>query len=400
MSRPLIASLSVILLAAALTAQAPQPEGIQVYPAPGGNPATNGTSFASRLTFGTAAGEALAQYPQTHFTGIGDMSTPFTTNNPTCALSFVVIYFQDQDRTTSNSFGISMRPAVTTGANAGKPDTNNTNAIFRFTGIPGPTTTGTGPAGWAMWLQFQQNNVPTPIAIPCTADMFFGIAFNANTSWPASDGLSCWAAVYDPAASNITTGDAVAPRTGVPNLTWEIAGATPTASQPTVAQVLDYVLVSPFSMLQAGARHKTGQSNHGNDDGFGAAGLFPSISGGVNGREDGLIVRVSDNPPGATPAYGGNYLLFLSISTRASLTLPPVQLGGFFGSVYLGPVGFFPLGGGSLSTAGSQTVVQLAPPGSIPKDIQTQKAKIYLQAATVTQNGTVFAITNMAAVQY
>ena len=153
-------------------------------------------------------------------------------------------------------------------------------------------------------------------------------------------------------------------------------------------------------MIQVGARHKPSQSNHGSADGFGAAGLYPSISGGATGRQDGAVVRITDNPPGTTPTYGGRYLLFLSVTTGTQLSIPPIQLNGLFGSVYLGPAGQFPLGGGNLSPAGPQTVVLIAPPQAIPPIAATQNVKVYFQAATTRTNSTVVAITNMAGVYY
>ncbi|MHC4919840.1 MAG: hypothetical protein ACYTKC_09600 [Planctomycetota bacterium] len=393
MSRRLITALTLPLLAAALAAQ----EGIQIYPASGSNPTLNGTSNATRLTFAAAAGEALAQYPKTHFEGIGDRSVAGVPGNPACALAYIVLYVQDQDQTTANNFGVVLRPA----ASAGGPNTNNTAAIFRFLNIPGPKGTATGPAGWAVSLQFQNQGVPTPWAIPCKGDLFFGIVLSANSKWPLTDGLSVWSAFYDPIGQAVPTrkGDNVPPRKGVPNLTWEISAAGK-ASQPAIPQVLDYILVSPYSMLQVGARHKPGQSNHGSNDGFGAAGLYPSISGGATGRQDGVVLRITDNPPGTAPTYGGQYLLFLSLSTAPQLTSPPIQLSGIFGSVYLGPLGQFPLGGGSLSTTGPQTMLLLAPPGAIPLDAATQKIKIYFQAATTRRNSPVVSITNLAGVYY
>jgi hypothetical protein len=396
MTRLLSASLTLILCSAAV-AQQPSVQGIQIFPASGRASATNGTSVATRLQFGNAAGEAIAQYPKTHFDGIGDVSLAGGSNNPQCALSHIVLYIQDQDRTTADKFGVAMRPAAT----AGGPNISNTAAIFYFpNSVTLPTATGSGAISWEVSLQFQSNSVPTPRPIPCGGDLFLGAIFNANSKWPATDGLSTWAAFYDPVANKVTSGDAVAPRTGVPNLTWQIAGSTPTVTQPTIAQVLDYILVSPYAMIQVGARHKAGQSNHGSNDGFGAAGLYPSIAGGANGRQDGLIVRITDNPPGTTPTYGGIYLLYLSISRGSQLSIPPIQLNGLYGSVYLGPIGQFPLGGGVLSTTGPQTTVLVAPPGFIPATVATAKAAVYFQAAVTRRASPALAITNLAGVQY
>jgi len=392
MSRPLSASLSLLLLAATVAAQNPGP--LQIYPDLVGG----GTSFFTRGTnpTPTAANEVLVQYPKTHFEGIGDSSVAGGPNNPVCRLSNWTVVIQDQNQKTAHTFGIVMRPAKSTGG----PDTNNTNALYRISGTS-PTATGTGPAAWRIWLV-----TPVTVSIPCKGDLFFGMAFTANTSWPTSDGLSTHTAYYDPIGQTVPSrkGDAVAPRTNVPNLAWEI-NASGVASQPTIPQVFDYGILSQYSMIQVGVRHKTGQSNHGttpgaNTDGFGVAGLYPSISGGANGRQDGALVRITDNPPGTAPTYGGRYILFLSLTTGTGLTIPPIQLNGLFGSVYLGPAGQIPLGGGNLSTAGPHTVILLAPPGAIPIDAAKQGVKVWFQAATTRMNSPVVAITNMAGVYY
>jgi hypothetical protein len=392
MTRYLNAAFSLLLGAASLAAQT-QPEGIQIYP----GLATDGSSFITRLGFNGGAGEALAEYPKSHFEGIGDMSLAGGANNPKCALAQVVLFFQDQNRLTAHTFGITMRPPASSG-NA--PDTNNTNAIILFTNIPSPTTTtGTGPVGWWMSLQFVNNGVPTPIATPCKSTVYFGMSFVANTAWPATDGLSAYTAYYDPIGANVPSGkgDNVAPRKNVPNLAWEVSGTPLAAKQPQVPQVLDYILGSPYSSIQVGARHKPGQSKHSTNDGFGVAGLYPSISGGLNGRQDGAIVRITDN---RFASIGGQYGLYMSLSTGTSLKIPPLQLMGINGSIYLGPVGQFFLLSGNLSTAGAHTTFLLAPPGSIPTYAATACIKVYFQAWTKGTNATAVDITNLAGVFY
>lgn len=375
MSQPLTAFLTLPLLAAILAAQTP-PEGIHIYPDTLGT----GTTGLTRLTFGSAGGEAIVQYPKSHFEGIGDGSMASGTNNPVCSLLNLSWVIQDQNQQTAHTLGVRLRAA----ASGGGPD--NSKTIYAINATT-PTATGTGPAAWILWFQSPINQT-----IACKGDLFFGLVFSANSNWPNSDGLGTHTAFYSPTGTQ--KGDAVAPRTNVPNLCWEI-DANNKVSQPSTAQVLDYKLISQYSMLQVGVRHKTGQSNHGSDDGFGVAALYPSIAGGSNGRQDGAIVRITDNPPGA---FGGRYLLFLSLSTGTQLKIPPIQLAGLFGSIYIGPAGQFPLGGGNLSTTASQTVVLLAPAGSIPKE--AVGTNVFFQAATTRQNSSVVAITNMCGIYY
>ena len=150
-------------------------------------------------------------------------------------------------------------------------------------------------------------------------------------------------------------------------------------------------------MLQVGTRHKASQSKHSTLDGFGVAGIYPSISGGANGRQDGLLVRITDN---RFAAAGGIYGLFMSLSTGTVLRIPPIQLPGLNGSVYLGPFGQFFLLVGALSTASAHTTVLLAPTGSIPTTAATKGVVGYFQAYTKGTNTTAVDLTNMPSVHY
>ena len=105
---------AVLGLAVALIAQPPPIDGIQIFP----GRSNDGATFIARLGyFGTAATtkvECLAEYPTAFFEGLGDVSTVGGVSNLKCQLSNLVVYFQDEDRTTSERFDLIMltRPSL------------------------------------------------------------------------------------------------------------------------------------------------------------------------------------------------------------------------------------------------------------------------------------------------
>ncbi len=360
----------------------PFTEGLQIFPGRG----NDGQTFITRLgTPSTTRFEGLVEYPTAFFEGIGDVSG-MSASKPRCRLSHVIFYFQDQNPQTSQSFDLVMRPSRSTGNG---PDLG-ANPVFRINNLasPPPSNGDSQPAGYGMIVTFPGQ----PVAIPCNQTVFFGMVLNGNSSWPQTDGLSLYAAYYDPLAVNRTSGDNVAPRQSVPNLTWRVTGSGPTlvASNNPPEMVLAYALVSQGPMLQVGAVHT--QYFHSSNTGFGVAGMYPTING--ISRQDGLAVRITDN---VRATRGGRYLLFLALNTLSSLNRPPVHLGGLIGNVYLGP-SLLPVAAGNLTTKSADTVVTLAAPGGIPAD--AVGASLFFQAATADPSAIRIDLTNLARVWF
>jgi hypothetical protein len=377
---------AALVLVCALDAQ-PLTEGIQIFPGRG----NDGVTFISRLGVSSAVKlEGLAEYPAAFLEGVGDVSTAGGASNLDCRLSHVIFYFQDQNPSTTHQFDLVMRPAKPSGTG---PDLS-ANPVFRLNNLPTPQGTGTQPKGIGLILTFQSGGKVQPVAIPCSKTVFFGMALNANLNWPASDGLSLYEACYDPASVSPTAkGDNVAPRTNVPNLSWRVTGSAPnmTASNNFTGRVLAYALVSPGPMLQVGAVHA--RSFHSSKIGFGAAGMFPTIS--APNRQDGLAIRITDN---ARATRGGRYLLFLALNTNSSLARPPLHLGGLTGNVYLGPLLLLPVTAGALATNSADTILTLAATGQIPA--AAVGTNLYFQAATADISATTGGVTNLGRVSF
>lgn len=373
-------------LALTLEGQAPPfTEGLQIFPGRG----NDGQTFITRLGAPASARfEGLVEYSAAFFEGIGDV-TGEGASQPDCRLSHVIVYFQDQNPQTAHSFDVVMRPARLPGNG---PDLGAT-PVFCLNNLPTPppTSTSTQPAGYGMLIQL--GSQPAPIRIPCNQTVYFGMVLNPNSNWPGSDGLSLYSAYYDPAAVNRTSGDNVAPRKNVPNLTWRVIGSgqTATATNNPPGMVLDYALVSPGPMLQVGAVHTA--SLHSSKIGFGVAGMYPTLN--APNRQDGLAVRITDNGRATT---GGRYLLFLALDTNSSRMRPPIHLGGVTGNVYLGPQLFLLVAGGALARWNADTVVTLAAPGQIPAT--AAGASLYFQAAIADSLATTGGLTNLARVWF
>jgi hypothetical protein len=383
MRTPLLVS-SALGLALALSAQTqPYTEGLQIFPGRG----NDGQTFITRLGAPASAKfEGLVEYPVAFFEGIGDV-TGEGASTLDCRLSHVIVYFQDQNPQTTHRFDLVMRPARSA---ASGPDLS-ASPVFRLNNLPSPPPVGTStqPAGYGLIIRLGAQPVP----IPCNQTVFCGMAVNGNSSWPNSDGLSLYAAYYDPAAVNQTSGDNVAPRKNVPNLTWRVTGSgqNMTATNKPPDLVLAYALVSTAPMLQVGAVHT--RSFHSSKIGFGVAGMYPTINSA--NRQDGCAVRITDNTHATT---GGRYLLFLALNTNSSLMRPPIHLGGLTGNVYLGPQQLLLVAAGALAKGNADTILTLAAPGQIPA--AAAGASLFFQAATADSVSTTGGLTNLARVWF
>lgn len=360
----------------------PYTEGIQIFPGRG----NDGLTFISRLGVPASTGfEGLVEYPAAFFEGIGDVTTDGATA-PDCRLSYVIFYFQDQNPLTSHRFDLVMRP----GRSAGSGPDLAASPVFRINKLSSPTTSNQGaqPVGYGMILAPAGQS----LKVPCNQTLFFGMALRGNGNWPQTDGLSLYAAYYDPAAVSQTSGDNVAPRKSVPNLTWRVTGSGTnlTATNNPPGMVLAYALVSKGPMLQVGAVHTS--AFHSSNIGFGVAGMYPTINGGS--RQDGLAVRITDN---VRATKGGRYLVFVAFESCSSLLRPPMHLGGLTGNVHLGPR-LLPVAAGTLAIRNADTVVTLAAPGQIPT--AAVGTSLFFQAVTIDASASTGSLTNLARVSF
>ena len=348
--------------------------------------ANSGVALVVRLT--APVFEALIMYNKDYVQGLGDMTGPRrkNTTGSACEFDTVKISGQDQDASTPQALKLVARPE----GSPGQSDPTKTLFTQNFPARPA----GTGVAGFTATVQVMNNGA---FQTPCTSTWFFGVEFPAlptGTSWP-NDGMSFPFASYEPwVGATPTVSDWPKGGWNADPLYDFVIGSTRGRLGGTNNNrlIMAFSLVPDTSVLQAGARHKSSTSPHGQDNGFGAAGIWPEIDKTTSrGQQsaDGLVIRLTDSKATGAGAWG----LFISLATASSQSLPIFRIGGLTGGLYLGIPSLFVTTG---VTSGIDTEVVLAPDGTLPASLL--KNTVYLQA--YTSIGGTHTITNAVGIQF
>src|SRR5712671_290766 len=179
-------TLALAAVTASLAAQNP----FVVFPQDPERQTITSASYVRRPNW-TSQAEGFQQLAADWFRGIGD-------TGPSCSARGFYYWAADENIATAETYGIVLRTADPTGA----PDVTATGVIMRVTGLTTPSGAG-GPRGsWIMIDVFA-----TPVAVPCDQSWYQGIDLPASPNWPATDGLSMWAADALTAGSPATVGE-------------------------------------------------------------------------------------------------------------------------------------------------------------------------------------------------
>ncbi len=368
----------------ALTTLTPAQNGLEVFP--GHN--SDGGSFYIRGT--SVAHDFMVDYSS--FEGIGDV-TNLQPGPHRCELNGVTLRYLDADHHTQNTFSIVLRSSTN-----GVPDASAAGLLWSIA-QPAALALPTDPVGFTPWIHTVTFGITPatgrkPLPLPCTGGFALGMGLQAAPNWtqpspPAGigDGLGPLAADYTPTPP--AGGDF--PHPSAPDLTWTVVGGVANNAQSlgfTGGLVLGYILRTYTPVLQGGAWHPAGTSNHSSDFGFGAAGIFPHTqldAGSIPPRGgDGYVLRITD---GAL-VNGGLALVAVSLDKLSDLAIQPIDIG-FIGRSYLGLVSLnilvnVPLAG-TPAVPAMDTIFTLAPPGIIP--VSAVGIDINFQAVTHTGAG-------------
>lgn len=348
------------ILSAALVASRPATSQSQtyfeIYPHPMAN------SYFYAWISPARATEVLQEASGQVFAGIGD-------DGVNCVVHGFQFRTRDEEASTQEPYDVVFRRQDP--ARPG-PDVGPGGTITRVTGLMTPP--GSGRQAWQITIGFQ-----TPLNVPCTGGLFYGVQIADIRLGSPPDGQSVQGVSYD-TSSSLRLGDN--PRLGTPKHGWShYSGGTPMADPTTyrMGVLLEQAALNAGGIDPANTRQPPGTSN------YGLGGFYPDVS--ANPRHDGLDFRVRD---AAKP--GGLALLVLS----GGLGAPGgATIGSVTGRFRLGS-GLLLLGVGQL--ASGEAVIPVAPPGVIPQDVINQV--LYFQALTVDSNFSVFHLSNAAGVSF
>jgi hypothetical protein len=253
-------------------------------------------TFTSRP--GVGAVEVFQEVPGTLFAGVGDGTAG-------CQVTGISFWGVDENPSTPEPYHIIIRKPDATG----RVDPTAAGLVMRA----GPFNTpvgGTVRASVRITATFS-----APVTIPCRGGFFMGVDLAASPTWPTTDGLSIWDARYSPPATRLV-GDN--PRLAAPQHVWAVMGGSVTGpfdwvhhiSVQTGAPLLNMGGIDP-----ANTRHTPAGSA-----GYGAAGMYPDISG--NPRSDGLEARIENL---ATTSGVAMLLLSTGITTLTEIPVAGVE---------------------------------------------------------------------------
>jgi hypothetical protein len=248
---------------------AAQQNAFVVFPQDPEHQTITSASYVRRPNW-TQQAEGLQQIDAAWFRGVGDTGSG-------CLAHAMFWWAADEDITTAEGYGVVLRLADVNGA----PDATPTGILLSIQGLSTPAGAG-GPRGsWIMTDGFA-----TPLALPCDQTWFQGIDLPANTAWPATDGLSLWAADGLAAASPPTVGENH--RLGAPNITWSVDTTFATSASRPWTYILGVRVDAPVLHL-GGIDPLSARTGTLGASSYGMNGLFPELP------TDGLDARVQDN---------------------------------------------------------------------------------------------------------
>ncbi len=322
-----------------------------------------GSNLAAKVAqFQTATvSEMLLAAPGDLLAGIGD-------NGSSCETSGFWHLSQDQDPSTNETYHLIIRShdKVTS-----SPDMSTAGLMSRIGPLTLPPSTSTTPVGWIMIDTFG-----SPAPLPCQGGFYYGIGLPAQPNlWLDGHGiLTSW---YIPSAGNATLGDN--PRIGAPDLTWAaVAGsgiAVPGTRTSAGGSTHAIGIFTPNPNLNVGNIDPgTATLNAPGASGYGAAGLYPDISGSP--RNDGIDLRVSDplNPGGLAVGVVGVKLTQFS----------PIPVPGLRGRFWLDPTVLITTPSTTLDLGGVGTIPVL-PAGSLNPSYLG--VTLYCQSLTIGASG-------------
>ncbi len=350
--------LTTVLCATALltsfaAAQAPASNSwLNIYPDLWGfDSATNqgaaqSTSFTDRGISNPTGNEVeiLQELPKGMLSHVGAIGVG------ACEMTEFMMMIQDENLATQETMTLVVRP-IDPVSGVG-PDMNAANVIY--TAGLGSLPALNGPGAFNAWWTFQN-----PVPLPCTSDYFFGAKLPQSTGWAQqfSDGLSVHMAEYT--LGNL--GDN--PRASAPPIGWSVDMTTMTPQSHT--QVWDMAIGTATPTLQAGSDDPIAARYNVGTTGFGAAGMYPDVSGPLGtGREDGISLRIHDNAN-----VGGMAFALLSIGFGPA----PIPITGFGGVMPLNPAILLSAGQAPIaldpSTSQSVAVITVLSPKITPPSV-------------------------------
>ncbi|MCB9869275.1 MAG: hypothetical protein H6837_05405 [Planctomycetes bacterium] len=289
------------LAAAILCGTAAAQQQIEIYPGT--------TSFTSRGSIGTNAGEILQGFHASHWRNIGD-------NGTACQLQNFFCLTQDQNGSTQETFYWTVRR----GSDAAGPTVGSAGQIARIGPFGTPASTSNTPVAWGLTTA-----LATPVTLDnCTNHFCIGQEYGAQPLW-TSDGQSNHASRGD-GVNSVQGASALAQTTGTDSA-WQIIGAATVATHPSAYRSWRMGVNVAGATLQMGVSPTA-------TPGFGTGGMYPEISGAYSARMR-FPVALS----------GGTAFLYVSFTPRilgdgfslfpgtARLTLTSAPFAPFVGSI-------------------------------------------------------------------